>query len=65
MAPGEVQSFACEIGTLQNALQKLQQRVRQADAKIGQLRGQLAMAPRRQTADQVRAINDRDRADGR
>ncbi len=53
MTPIEEQSFVREVGALWGTLRLMRQRIELADAKIAQLRGQLAVAPRRQTADRL------------
>ena len=53
MTPIEEQSFVREVGSLWGTLRLMRQRIELADVKIAQLRGQLAVAPRRQTADRL------------
>jgi hypothetical protein len=53
MTPAEQRLFTREIAGLRDSLKDLQNRVREAGPKIGQLRGQLTPATRRQTADRL------------
>jgi len=53
MTPTEQKSFAAEVKKLNDSPKGLRDRLEQAGPRLGQLRGQLAPATRRDTADRL------------